>query len=119
MKRTSFALLTLFALAASPAFAQDKIVSLSPASATMLDLYEQPAATDAARQVSVAEAGLPLTIQAKQAGYYQVAIGGKEYWVRGAKVRVSRDTTASCGGVAQASAALTAATPGAGKDACK
>ena len=119
MKRTYSALLTLLALAASPAIAQDKIVSLSPASATTLDLYEQPAASDAARQVNVAEAGLPLPIQAKQAGYYQVSIGGKDYWVRGAKVRVSRDTTASCGGVAQASAALTAATPGAGKDACK
>ncbi len=34
MKRTYSALLTLLALAASPAIAQDKIVSLSPASAT-------------------------------------------------------------------------------------
>lgn len=119
MKPTSRMLLTLLALAASPAMAQDKVVSLSPASTTVLDLYEQPAATDAARQISVAEAGLPLLIQARQAGFYQVLIGGKDYWVRGSRVRVSRDTTASCGTVAQGSGGLTAATPGAGKDACK
>lgn len=119
MKRISYMLFTLLALAASLAVAQDQVISPSPANAAMLDLYEQPAATEAARQISVAEAGLPLPIQAKQAGFYQVAIGGKDYWVRGSKVRVSRDATASCGAVAQGSSGLTAATPGAGKDACK
>ena len=119
MKRMSIILNGLFALAASSAMAQDRIVSLSPANSATLDLYEQPGATEAVRQVSVQEAGLPLSIQSKQPNYYQVQIGGKEYWVRGAKVRVSRDTTASCGTVAQASSIQTAATPGAGKDACK
>ena len=119
MKRFSSMLFGLLALAASSAIAQDKVVSLSPANASVLDLYEQPAAPEAARQISVAEAGLPLPIQARQAGFYQVAIGGKDYWVRGSKVRVSRDTTASCGTVALGSGGLTAATPGAGKDACK
>ena len=51
MKRTSRMLLTLLALATSPAIAQDKVVSLSPASTAVLDLYEQPAATEAARQI--------------------------------------------------------------------
>lgn len=119
MKRISRMLVGALALAASSAMAQDQVVSLSPANAAVLDLYEQPSAPEAARQIGVAEAGLPLPIQAKQAGFYQVLIGGKDYWVRGSKVRVSRDTTASCGTVAQGSSGLTAATPGAGKDACK
>lgn len=119
MKRLSPVLFILLALAASSAMAQDKVVGPSPANAAMLDLYEQPATGDAARQISVAEAGLPLPIQARQGGFYQVLVGGKEYWVRGSKVRVSRDTTAGCGTVALSSGGLTAATPGAGKDACK
>lgn len=119
MKRLSAMLLSLLAVAASSATAQDKVVSPSPANATVLDLYEQPTAPEATRQIAIAEAGLPLPIQARQGGFYQVMIGGKDYWVRGSKVRVSRDTTASCGTVAQGSGGLTAATPGAGKDACK
>jgi hypothetical protein len=119
MKHMPALLLSLLALTALPGMAQDKIVSPSPATITTLDLYEQPAAAEPTRQVSVSEAGLPLPIQARQAGFYQVHIAGKDYWLKGAKVRVSRDTTASCGSVAQASSTLTAATPGAGKDACK
>lgn len=112
-------LFSLLALTALPGTAQDMIVSPSPATSATLDLYEQPAATEPARQVSVSDAGLPLPIQARQAGFYRVQVGGKDYWVKGAKVRVSRETTASCGTVAQGSSTLTAATPGAGKDACK
>ena len=119
MKPLSPVLLTLLALAAPSAMAQDKVVGPSPANAAMLDLYEQPANGDAARQISVAEAGLPLPIQARQGGFYQVLVGGKEYWVRGSRVRVSRDTTAGCGTVAQGFGEQTAATPGAGKNACK
>jgi hypothetical protein len=112
-------LFSLIALTALPGIAQDRIVSTSPATSATLDLYEQPAAAEPARQVSVSEAGLPLTIRDKQAGFYQVQVAGKDYWVKGAKVRVSRETTATCGAVAQGSSILTAATPGAGKDACK
>lgn len=119
MKHTPALLFSLLALTDLPVMAQDRIVSPSPANSATLDLYEQPAAAEPARQVSVSEAGLPLPIQARQAGFYQVQVAGKDYWVKGAKVRVSRDTTASCGTVAQGSSTLTAATPGAGKDACK
>jgi hypothetical protein len=79
---------------------------------------EQPGAAEPVRQIKVSEAGLPLAIQSKQPGFYQVVIGGKNYWLRGARVRISRDTTANCGTVALASSQQTAATPGAGKDAC-
>lgn len=119
MKHMPTLLFSLLALTALPGMAQDRIVSPSPATSTMLDLYEQPAAAEPARQVSISEAGLPLPIQARQAGFYQVQIAGRDYWLKGSKVRVSRDTTATCGTVAQGSSTLTAATPGAGKDACK
>lgn len=111
--------LTLATLATSAAMAQEKVVGTSPASSTTLDLYDKPGATEAISQINVIDAGMPLLIQSKQDGFYKVAIGGKEYWVRSAKVRISRDATASCGVVARASTGLTAATPGAGKDACK
>lgn len=119
MKHMPTLLFSLLSLIALPAVAQDRIVGASPATSATLDLYEQPLAAEPLRQVSVSEAGLPLPIQARQAGFYQVQIGGKEVWIKGAKVRVSRDTTASCGTVAQSSSVLTAATPGAGKDACR
>lgn len=118
MKLISPMLFTLLALSI-PAMAQDRIIEPSPGSSPTLDLYEQPGAAQAVRQINVSEAGLPLIILSKQTGFYKVLIGGKDYWVRGAKVRISRDTSANCGAVALASSELTAATPGAGKNACK
>lgn len=112
-------LVALLALSAPAAFAQEQIVAPSPASSVSLDLYDQAGAAQAVRQINVSEAGLPLAVQARQSGFYKVNIGGTDYWVRSAKVRVSRDTTANCGAIAQSASALTAATPGAGKDACK
>lgn len=119
MKHIPALLFSLLGLTGLPAVAQDRVVSPSPANSATLDLYEQPAAAEPVRQVQVSEAGLPWPILARQASFYQVQIGEKAYWVKGAKVRVSRDATASCGMVSQGSSTLTAATPGAGKDACK
>lgn len=119
MKLTSPVLLTLLALGIPFAMAQELIIGPSPASRDILDLYEQPHAARPARQINISEAGLPLPIHSKQAGYFKIFIEGKEYWLRSAKVRVSRDTAANCGVVARAASELTAATPGAGKDACK
>lgn len=119
MKLISPMFFTLLALTIPAAMAQDTVIGPSPGSSVTLDLYEQPSAAQPIRQINVSEAGLPLTIQSKQTGFYKVVIGGKDYWVRGSNVRISRDTTANCGAVALASSELTAATPGAGKDACK
>ena len=99
--------------------AQEKIIAPSPRSSVTLDLYEQPGAAHAVRQIKTIEAGLPLTIQSKEAGFYKVLIGGKDYWVRGVKVRISRDTTANCGEVSLSSSVQSASSPGAGKYACK
>lgn len=79
MKHVPALLFSLLALTELPAVAQDRIVSPSPANSATLDLYEQPAGAEPARQVTVGEAGLPLPIQARQAGFYQVHIAGRDY----------------------------------------
>jgi len=112
-------LMALLALPVSAVLAQGKVVAPSPSTLISLDLYDQPGAAVAVRQVSVAEAGLPLVIQSTKTGYHQVAIGGQNYWLRGLQVRISRDSTASCATASQAPMNGTIATPGAGKDACK
>ena len=99
--------------------AQDKIIAASPSSLKTLDLYEQPGAAAPARQVDVAQAGLPLAIVATQAGYHQVSIGGQAWWLRAMQVRVSRATPAGCATAKAAATVSTIATPGAGTDACK
>lgn len=105
---------------AGAAQAQQAIVAPSPESTTSFDLYPAPDATQSPRQIKVAEAGLPLPVQARQGGFLKVEIGGQPYWIRSAKVRVSRATTANCGGLAAAGGgrALVAGTPGASDDSC-
>ena len=112
-------LIALLALPVSAVLAQGKVIEPSPSTLTSLDLYDQPGAAVAVRQVSVAEAGLPLAIQSTKTSYHQVAIGGQNYWLRGAQVRISRSNTGGCGTSSQAEVKATIATPGAGKDACK
>lgn len=119
MKLTSPMVFILLASAIPAAIAQDRIIGISPAANVILDLYDGPSATQPVRTINVSEAGMPLVIQSRQPGFYQVAIGGKEYWVRGSKVRISRDTSANCGAIAATTSQQTAGTPGAGKDACK
>ncbi|MDW5441171.1 hypothetical protein [Polaromonas sp. SM01] len=112
-------LTALLALPVQAVMAQDKIVAPSPSSRTSLDLYEQPGAAQAVRQITMGEAGLPLIIQATKTGYHQVLIAGQAYWLRGLQVRISRGSTAGCGTASRAMPGATIATPGAGKDACK
>ena len=112
-------LMALLALPVCAALAQGKVIAPSPSTLSTLDLYDQPGAAVAVRQVSVSEAGLPLAIQSTKTGYHQVAIGGQNYWLRGMQVRISRESTASCGADLHAPKNGTIATPGAGKDACK
>lgn len=112
-------LIALLGLPVSAALAQGKVIAPSPSTLASLDLYDQPGAAVPLRQVSVSEAGLPLVIQLTKAGYHQVAIEGQNYWLRGLQVRISRDSTASCGTALHSVVNATIATPGAGKDACK
>lgn len=118
-KYTRFVLALLPALLVFSAAAQDKVIAASPSSLAALDLYAQPGAATPERQVSVAEAGLPLTIQATQSGYHQVTIAGKPWWLRAMQVRVSRATPAGCATAKLGATVATIATPGAGTDACK
>ena len=108
----------LAGLMATAAEAQDKVIAPSPSTATSLDLYDQPGATQPVRRVGIGEAGLPLPIQSSKIGYHQVLIDGQAYWLRGLQVRISRDSAAGCGTAAHTSSGLTIATPGAGKNAC-
>jgi len=111
--------LACIALPGSVAVAQQTIVAPSPESTASFDLYPAPDASQPPRQIKVADAGLPLTVQARQGGYLKVEIGGQPWWIRGTKVRLSRPTTASCGALATVAARpLTASTPGASDDAC-
>ena len=113
-------LLALLALPLSLAMAQDKVIAPSPSSRASLDLYEQPGSAQPVRQISVSEAGLPLAIQSTQTGYHKVAIAGRDYWLRGMQVRISRGTPeGGCTTASRAPVGPTIATPGAGKDACK
>ncbi len=119
MKFLNSLFIASLAVAAAGAMAQDKVIAPSPSSRASFDLFEQPGATQAVRQMPVSEAGLPLIIQATQTGFHQVNIGGRDYWLRGLQVRISRDNTAGCVTSAHAAVRATIATPGAGKDACK
>lgn len=112
-------LLLCIAFSGGAALGQQAIVALSPESSTSVDLYQAPDASQQPRQIKVAEAGLPLPVQARQGGFLKVDIGGQPYWIRSAKVRVSRSSTANCGALATlASRGQTASTPGASDDAC-
>ena len=112
-------LLTCLALFGGTALAQQMIVAPSPESNTSIYLYQAPDASLQPRQIKVAEAGLPLQVQARQGGFLKVDIGGQPYWIRSAKVRVSRSSTANCGALATlAPRGQTASTPGASDDVC-
>lgn len=103
----------------SACIAQDKIIAPSPSNRASIELYDQPGAAQAVRQINVAEAGFPLNIQEAKTGFYKVTIAGQDYWLRGLQVRISRDTSAGCSTAALAKMGATIATPGAGKDACQ
>ncbi|QOY93916.1 hypothetical protein IM543_20705 [Massilia sp. UMI-21] len=119
MNVVKLTLLAWITLSASHALAQQAVVAPSPESSTTLDLYPAPDASQQPRQIKVAEAGLPLSVQERQAGFLKVDIGGQPYWVRSAKVRVRRTSTANCGALAALAArGQTASTPGASDNAC-
>lgn len=119
MKFVKLTLLATMALSGVAAQAQQSIVAASPASSAMFELYPTPDGSQSPRQIKVAEAGLPLPVQARQGGFLKVDIGGQAVWIRSAKVRVTRTSTANCGGLAPVAArGQTASTPGASDEAC-
>lgn len=119
MNLLKLTLMASIALAGASALAQQAIVAPSPASSPTLDLYPAPDPAQPPRSIKVAEAGLPLQVQDRQRGFLKVDIAGQPYWIRSARVRVSRTTTANCGALARvAQRAQTASTPGASDHAC-
>lgn len=119
MKILRLALLAWMALSGAQAQAQQAIVAPSPADSATIELYAAPDQSAQPRQIRVADAGLPLPVQARQGGFLQVDIGGQPYWIRSAKVQVRRGSTASCGTLAKAAPrGQTASTPGVSDDAC-
>ena len=98
--------------------AADAIVGISPSTRATLDVFDNPGATEPAQQIPAAEIPMPLPIAASQAGFFKVSLGGRDGWVKGAQVRVKRETGASCAGkISQFTP--TGSTAGAGGDACK
>lgn len=109
----------LLLLASATTSAQDMVIGPALTEASTINLYEAPKAATPVRQVALREAELPLSVEGKQTGYFQVSLGGRQYWVRGVEVRIVRGVTAKCGAIVQSSSTQSAATPGAGNRACK
>lgn len=118
MKRTGIALCAVLVLNIPMLFAADMVLGPSPSSRTSIDVFDEAGAATPSRQVPVAEMVMPLPILASQSGFHKVGIGSKEMWIRGAQVRIARDSGASCATkVSQFNP--TGSTAGAGQDACK
>ena len=118
MIRLLYILIPALFLVSQLALAQSSIVAPSPNSRASLDLYNSPNAAQPAKQIPVSEAAFPLNISGTQSGFFQVNIGGQEFWLKGAQVRITRKVDADCS-LALKKTERTGATPGAGSDACK
>lgn len=97
--------------------AQDRIAGPSPSSRTTWDLFAEPGAASAARQVTVGELPLPLVIRESKASHHRIDVQGQSFWIKGAHVRLLKDSTAKCVPAVRAPV-ITAATPGVGKNGC-
>jgi len=107
----------LFAVLASPwAVAQSQIVGLMPSNQTTLDLYDNVG--DSGTDTRATLADLPMNVLETKAGHHRVNYKGKDYWVRGPQVRISRGSSAGCTTARIAPTTQTTSTPGAGKNAC-
>lgn len=117
MKFANVLLAGLLALASPALLAQEAIVGASPSSRTALDLYAQPGGTPSGT-VALSELARPLTVIASQSGYHKIDVAGQEAWIKGAQVRIKRNSQASCAGkISQFT--TTGSIAGAGGDACK
>lgn len=116
-----FIFIFMFILATPIAgFAQGQIIGVSPSSRDTLDLYAEAGATAAVRSIPTSELRFPLEIRESKSGYHQVAVAGQLFWVRGAFVRMQRQSTAGCvAGSSHSSVSKVISTPGIGDSACK
>lgn len=107
----------LFAVLASPwAVAQSQIVGLMPSNQTSLDLYNEVGGSGSDTRATLAD--LPMDVLETKAGHHRVHYKGKDYWVRGPQVRISRGSSAGCTTARIAPTTQTSSTPGVGKIGC-
>lgn len=107
----------LFAVLASPwAVAQSQIVGLMPSNQTTLDLYDEVGGSGTDTRATLAD--LPMNVLETKGGHHRVHYKGKDYWVRGPQVRISRGSSAGCTTARIAPTTQTSSTPGVGKSGC-
>lgn len=107
----------LLAVLASPwAVAQSQIVGLMPSNQTTLDLYNEVGGSGTDTRATLAD--LPMDVLETKAGHHRVHYKGKDYWVRGPQVRISRGSSAGCTTARIAPTTQTTSTPGVGKSGC-
>lgn len=97
--------------------AQGRIEGPSPSTRISWDLFTEPGAITAARQVAVSELPMPLVIRESKASHHRIELQGQSFWIKGSQVRMVRGSTAECVPGVKATV-TTASTPGAGKDGC-
>jgi hypothetical protein len=110
--------ITGLAVLCMSANAQDQIMGPSPSSRPTLDLFAEPGAGTALRQVALGELSLPLVILESKASHHRIDLQGQPFWIKGSQVRIVRGSTAGCGPTGKGQVTQTIATPGAGKDGC-
>lgn len=102
------------------ASAQSRVSGPSPSSKNSLELYENAGDSKSSRIMSVNEIVFPLEIIESKAGFHLVTIGTQAYWVRGAHVRIQRESKANCDTVgSQGTVSKTVSMPGVGGNACR
>ncbi|MBV6273850.1 hypothetical protein KVP09_13155 [Alcaligenaceae bacterium CGII-47] len=98
--------------------AADAVIGLSPSGSEHITAYAEPNAKSATEQMPVSTLIFPLPILQTKSGFLAVQLNGQSYWLRAAKVRVKRDSSAKCSELI-ASATPTNATPGVGGTGCR
>ncbi len=118
MKNLAFAFGLVGVLASPLALAQAQIVGFVPSTESKVTLYNAPAEGSVAGEHRLGAEPWPLNVVGAQAGFLQVSIGGTNYWVKAAQVRLSRGSSAGCTTARIAPTTQTSSTPGVGKSGC-
>ncbi len=118
MKNLVFAIGLVGVLASPLAMAQAQIVGFMPSTETKVSLYSAPAEGDVVGEHRLGAPPWPLDVLDTKAGFVKVSIGGKEYWVKTAQVRMTRSSSAGCTTARLAPTTQTSSTPGVGKSGC-
>lgn len=113
-------LIFFFLLLPLSCMAQGRIAGPSPSSKDALDLYGQPGDPSPIKAVKVGELVFPMEIRESRAGFHQIVVAGQSFWVRGAHVRIQRQSTAGCdSGEDRAVVSKTMSMPGVVNNSCK